>query len=321
MKIIRISYPHKDKDILTQTPFSSGKWQDYLFVVNQNVDCDFWVIFNFLNSEEESSNVPKENIILITGEPSSVYWYHPYYINQFSHVITSQRNIVHPSVHYSLQGLPWYVGKSYNELLNEVIEKEKEISLITSNKTRSDGHKKRLEFSFKLKDYFQDSISLYGRGINNFENKWDVLAPFKYSVAIENSVYKDYISEKLFDCYLAETFPFYFGSPSISRYVNSRAYQLIDINNFKKSVETIERILETPDHYSKSLSFIKEEKKKYLFKYQFFPFIISFIEKLKEKGTEKRKVSLKNIHHFIPQKLSFTDRVSYKIQRTFNKLK
>lgn len=321
MKKVRISYPHHDKDILTQTPFSSGKWLDYQFYVNQDVECDYWVIFNFLNSDEENSIVPKKNIILITGEPTNVYWYHPYYINQFSHVITSQRNIVHPRVHYCLQGLPWYVGKSYDELLNEVIIKEKQISLISSNKTRSEGHKKRLQFSYKLKEYFQDSISLYGRGINDFNNKWDVLAPYKYSIAIENGVYKDYISEKIYDCFLAETFPFYYGSPSINKYINKNAYQLIDINNFKKSVEIIKKTLDSPNHYENSLPYLKEEKDRYLLNYQLFPFIISFLEKLNYNSLEKERITLKNIHYFIPQKLSFKERFFFKINRTINKLK
>ena len=60
-------------------------------------------------------------------------------------------------------GTPWFVNKSYDELvvLNEKLaEKTKKISIITSNKLVTDGHKKRFEFAMKLKEYFMNLFHL-----------------------------------------------------------------------------------------------------------------------------------------------------------------
>jgi hypothetical protein len=171
------------------------------------------------------------------------------------------------------------VGKSYDELMALAeVPKTKKISMITSNKTMNDGHKKRLEFCFKLKDYFGSAIDLYGRGIRDFDDKWDVLAPYEYSIAIENDVVPHWMTEKLYDCFLAHTFPIYYGCPNIAEYFNSKAFETIDIHNLDDSKKTIEKILNTPGHYVQHLPDIKAAKIRYLEHYNIFPLIIELIE-------------------------------------------
>ena len=68
-----------------------------------------------------------------------------------------------------------------------------------------------------LKKHFGDQIDLFGRGLNDFEDKWDVLANYKYTVAIENDFCDDWVTEKYFDCILSNTLPFYYGCPNLGQ--------------------------------------------------------------------------------------------------------
>ena len=149
---------------------------------------------------------PKENIIFIPGECYNTSpKFSQQFLNQFGAIITVQKELKHKNIIYSHNANPWFVNKNYDDLLiDKNSEKNKLISVITSNKTFTQGHKKRLEFVTALKDYFGDKLDVYGRGINDFNDKWDVLANYKYTIAIENdnvdySYWMNYYLYQLFD--------------------------------------------------------------------------------------------------------------------------
>jgi hypothetical protein len=87
---------------------------------------------------------------------------------------------------------------------------------------------------------------LHNLGVHVFGNGWEstgdckgevwnkkiALTPYKFSVALENSHEKNYISEKFIDCLLTNTIPIYFGCTNISNYYDPQGYlQLSDIKN------------------------------------------------------------------------------------------
>ena len=121
----------------------------------------------------------------------------------------------------------------------------------------------------KLKKHYGDRIDVYGRGFNGFEDKWDVLAPYKYHIAIENSSEKYYWTEKLSDCYLTGTFPIYYGCRNIGEYFDEKSYARIDINNFENAVKTIDEIL-GEDLYEQRRNALIESKRMVLDKYNIF---------------------------------------------------
>ena len=171
--------------------------------------------------------------------------------------------------------------------------------------------KKRLEFVQKLKNHFGDKIDIYGKGILDFEDKWDVLAPYKYSIVIENDFCDDWVTEKFFDCLYSETFTFYYGCPNLEKYVDSITFQRIDINNFEASVIAIERIINDPTHYNKIQNVLKEAKLKSLDKDNFFPWIVSFLDHMNP-HLAKTPIKIQ----------SNSDLKSFKIiRKTLNKLK
>jgi len=98
----------------------------------------------------------------------------------------------------------------------KIYEKTKMISMISSNKSFTDGQKTRLDWVERI----GDQLDLYGRGINPIDNKEEGLCDYMFSVVIENGVYESYFTEKILDCFATGTIPVYLGSPDIADHFN-----------------------------------------------------------------------------------------------------
>ena len=68
---------------------------------------------------------------------------------------------------------------------------------LTSKATLA-GHRYRLEFLRRLREHID--LDLYGRGFAPIEDKWQALAPYRYSIAFENAAAPYYFTEKIMDC-------------------------------------------------------------------------------------------------------------------------
>lgn len=288
---------HGDWPISRQLSSNFDLSNKYKFFINEEIeDCDYWFVFNFLNKNVEYTFCSRDNIILIAPEPEHVQKYYRSYLKQFSKVITNQKHLVHSNKIYSQTGAPWFVNKTYDELSSiKTVKKTKKISIVSSNKIFTKQHKKRYDFAIALKKYFKDKIDLFGRGINSFDDKWDVLAPYEFSIVIENGQYFDYFTEKLTDAYLALSYPIYNGCLNVNEYFNSDSYTLLDIDNMNKAIFTIENIISDSTFYGKHLNSIIESRDKSLVNYNLFNLIISIIETNNSTlCKDKEYVSLKN---------------------------
>jgi len=280
--------------LIRQTPQASGIWGNCQFFVNQEIDeCDVWVVYNSLK-QKETVRCSADNIILITTEPPSVEQYRPEFLDQFSKIITCHRDLQskHAQVVYRQQGLPWHVGKTqvgrkdyqfssrydYDELKSmKSFHKTKEISVITSNKQLTEGHKQRIQFVEKLKQHFGDRLDVFGRGIRDVDDKWDAIGEYKYHIVIENSSFPDYWTEKLSDTYLAGTYPLYYGCPNIADYFSKEAVTPIDIHDAQQSIRKIEDCI-NGEKYETAMSEIVQARELVLDKYNLFPMIEAFVQ-------------------------------------------
>jgi hypothetical protein len=191
--------------------------------------------------------------------------------------------------------LPWFVGlnfdfktktwdqlnkKKWDDFVDDSIQvKSKLISIITSNKTFTPGHKSRVNFLNQIKKEFSGQIDIYGSGFSNVQDKFDGLANYKYSLVIENSSFPNYWTEKLADCFLTETYPIYYGCPNIYDYFPEGSLSIIDIDNIEESINIIKNIIAS-NQYENSLGLIREAKMLILNHYNFFPVVVNYISKI-----------------------------------------
>ena len=283
MIIINFQTSNESHDIKEQllrlTNGSGGTFSNYIFYFNEELDYyDYLVVFESIPTKVKVK-IAKEKTIFIAGEASSIRNYNQRFLNQFGHIVTCQDRIKHNSKFLKSPGHTWFSKKSYDELMSlESIPKTKLLSIVVSNKASTKGHRDRLDFCLKLKEKLGDKVDLFGRGFNEFDDKWDVIAPYKYSIALENSIEEHWITEKLGDCYTSHTFPFYMGAPNVHEYYNPKSYELIDIYDFEKSLKRIESILDDIMHYERHLEYLKEAKYDYLNKHSMIPMICNFID-------------------------------------------
>ena len=279
MKIVKLTFNY-DWPFFRQTPNFSQIWGNYKFIIDENLlECDFWIIYSDYKLKSEKVKCNPENIIFMPAEGYNTSpKFTQKFLNQFGTLITVQKELKHKNIIYAHNANPWFINKSFDELISaESPLKTKLISVVSSNKAFTEGHRKRLNFVQKLKEYYGDKLDVFGRGIFDFEDKWDVLADYKYSIAIENDYCDDWVTEKFFDCLYSETLPFYYGCPNLESYVDKKSFIRIDVNDFDKTIETINLCIENNEHQLRKES-LKEEKIKSLNRDQFFPFMVSILD-------------------------------------------
>ena len=289
-----------------QTPGGKGVWGECRFFCNTDIDrCDYWFVLEGPRKKKETAICPKENTIFIAHEHPTLKTYRSEFLQQFAAVITSDARINHPKPVLQQSGLPWHVGrkqkghvnisftKDYDELKGITsIDKTKMISVVSSSKTMTEGHRQRVDFALRLKSHFGDKIDLFGRGLNEIEDKWDALAEYRYHVAIENSEVNHYWTEKISDAFLAGCHPIYHGCPNIADYFSPDSFTQININEPAKAIATIEICIEQ-DRYTLSRQRIWESREKVLDQYNLFPMIADYIARDRQRSCGKTRTPVK----------------------------
>lgn len=326
---VKLSIAKDNEGCKRQTPFGLAQWGNYQFYINKEIENpDFWAVYSKGERKTETSNIAQENTVFITGEPETVYHYSKGFVKQFGRILVCQNGLEHKQKIHIQPAQPWHIGKlednkgnvtfsqDYDSLRDkEPLVKSKLISVISSNKAFTKGHQERIDFVLKLKEHFGDKIDLFGRGFNDFEDKWDVIAPYKYHVVIENSSYPDYWTEKLADCYLGNSYPIYYGCTNLEKYFDDESYSLIDIHDFEKSVKIIQNILDE-EYYEQRIDKIQKAKDLVLNKFNLFALLTSQFDTMNP-NLPKKPLTLKHDTAFI----DFAKIKIMIISRIVNKLK
>lgn len=313
---ITFNYNHP---ILRQTPKSKGIWGKYHFIIDDTLKgCDFWIIYSDYKLKKETVRCNPENVIFITGEGYNTSpRFAQNFLDQFGAIVTVQRELKHRNIIYMHNANPWYVNKTYDELSKiKKVKKTKLISVICSNILQTEGHRKRLDFVEKLKKYFGSQIDWYGRGVRDFDDKWEVLAPYKYSIVLENDYIDDWVTEKVSDCLLPYTFPIYYGCPNLEKYFPADCFQRIDINDFAASVRVIESIL-ARDIYAQKTKAIARGRKLALNKANLFPMLARILDNF---NPDLKKTNFKFNTNVLTRPPSIKSKVLREIKRVFGNL-
>ena len=207
------------------------------------------------------------------------------FLSQFDYVLAYDHTTrPHPNLIVGQTGIVWAVGTNYNcggdssilfcslsfnDFETHTPQKTKLVSVVASNRAGLPGHRARLEFVAKLKDALGDQVDVFGRGINGFTDKRDVLDDYRYHIAIENSVVENYWTEKLADPYLTLTFPIYHGCPNVADYFHHDAIRTINIYDPDQAIATIKDIIAS-DLAEKNREALIEARRQVLYDYNIF---------------------------------------------------
>lgn len=117
-------------------------------------------------------------------------------------------------------------------------------SLIASAKRSQTGHVLRHAIAGRIAAE-RLPVDLMGSGYAPFETKSDGLAPYRYSVIIENVREKNYFTEKLVDAILCDTVPLYWGCPNIADFLDTSGMLICNSeNDIRDALAT----MSTPDY-------------------------------------------------------------------------
>jgi hypothetical protein len=271
--LVRLAADWDCSSILRQTPGGSGRWESIRFTIAPVSDCDYFFMFNNRHSQPIEVRCPRQHVWCMIQEPYIPGLYdwiiegHDAFARVFTHHIPSADSKYVRS--YPI--LPWGVDLSYDELLESPIpNKTSGVSWIASRLSLLPGHRKRNALREFLTTQHPESVDIFGRGIRFIENKWNALAPYRYSLAIENSSNKDYWTEKVADCFLSWTLPLYDGCINLEDYFDSASFIRIDAGDHAATVRRIQE-LNRSNEWERRLPAIEESRRRILNEYQFFP--------------------------------------------------
>ena len=181
----------------------------------------------------------RAKVSLLFGEPRAVHGQHMKMLRvthrRFFKVLTADETLVShiPNALFFPVGGAWVF-----DWRNVDTTKHRMCSLIASSKRKHTGHALRHDVVEWIQQTGLD-VDIMGRGYKPFEIKTDGLAPYRFSVVIENVREKNYFSEKLVDAILCKTVPIYWGCPNIGDFFDTQAMVLCE------SVDDIQNALTT----------------------------------------------------------------------------
>lgn len=280
MILVRIAKDWDWLNLLRQTPGGKGVWDGVRFTTDDIVECDALVVLNNCMKHTVHVRCPKGRVWAIMQEP---------YINgatdwmtegheAFDRVYTT--HLPSPDQKYiaSQPLLPWHVNRTFDELTTCAMpEKNRPLSWIVGNVRDLPGHMKRLPFLRAVQNDKNMDIDLYGRAVRYIDDKWDGLAPYRYSIAAENTVCADYWTEKIADCFLTWTVPFYHGCGNLEEYFPVDSFIRIDINKPDEAIAIIKKFLREDD-WSRRLPALEEARRRVLYDYQIFPVLSKLLK-------------------------------------------
>lgn len=297
-------------DLFNLTPHRSGRWGNIQFTEEPVPQCDYIIISNNLD-EEIATQCPPQNIWRVVQEPPSgpfkAWHQHPAYAAK---TFTCDPDCSGPRYIRSHPMLPWHVNRDYDFLVSAAVpQKEKMLSWITGTRGKMEGHRLRMDF-LKFISGQIPQLDLLGGGVYHLTrptarkrnderqqalgfkpiaDKWAGLAPYKYSLAVENTLCPDYWTEKIGDCFLARTVPIYFGCPNLENYFPKESFIRIDIREPQEALDHIREVL-ARDSWETRLAAVEEARDLVLNKYQFFPAMARHIQSQSQSQSQTQSV-------------------------------
>jgi len=235
---------------------------------NINIDCHFYVHENIFGNTYECRR--KYGILRESEEIVSELYKRAIdrsdIIKEYTAIFSSSERILnrYENAKFCPANSVWYGTNICGGFLSDKAyeHKNKNISIIASNKTMCKLHKVRAELA---KYYMKsDCVDSYGRAVNRYiEKKSDALQEYRYSIIIENSVAGYYFTEKIMDCFASMTVPIYVGATNIGEFFNENGIIRLGIDTLD-DFSNVDKIINgccEKDYYSR-IEAIKDNYKR-----------------------------------------------------------
>jgi len=170
--------------------------------------------------------------------------------------------------------IPWHVNRSYDELL-AARSRRRPASCRGSRATSRSGQGTAIGSVSSNAVTGEVPLYLYGRGFREIADKWDGLAPYRYSWRwrISGATSTSRETRGLFPRLDA---PFYYGATQIHRFFPPQSMVQIDIRSPDEAIRTIREVL-AADLWQERLPYLSQARELALNRYQMFPFLASEI--------------------------------------------
>ena len=148
---------------------------------------------------------------------------------------------------------PW--GSSWIDFDNLKLNKNNHVTFVTSSKNQTSGHELRLKIYDVLDNIDEiNGIEIYQHKSPPFHHKRnDFFERAKFHICVENSIQKNYFTEKIIDCFASRTIPIYYGCPNLSDW-----FDMNGVISFE-TLDELDNILNnlTPELYDEKLTAIE----------------------------------------------------------------
>lgn len=130
--------------------------------------------------------------------------------------------------------VPYYDADYPVRLSRPVRSKSRNVCMFISSTVNSSG---RQEYLLELMKHVD--IDSYGLWQNNarllsddgYRTKMEVMKDYRFTIAFENAIADDYVTEKFYEPLLSGSVPVYLGAPNIDRFAPSRS-SFIDVRDY-----------------------------------------------------------------------------------------
>ncbi|MDD5775814.1 MAG: glycosyltransferase family 10 [Candidatus Omnitrophica bacterium] len=318
MTLVRIVKDWDWPDLLRQTPGQKGVWNGIRFTLEEREECDYLVMLNNRMKTRTKVTCPPQNIWVLMQEPYEK-GFSDWMVeghDRFSKVLTHHIPADDPKYVTSHPAIPWHVNRTFDQLTScPVPGKVKSLSWVIGDAMDLPGHLRRWSFLEAIRRVSLP-IDVFGKKIHYLEDKWDGLAPYRYALAIENNSGPDMWTEKLADCFLTWTLPFYYGCTNLEDYFPEESFVRIDITQPEAGLEKIRAVM-AEDVWEKRLPALEEARNLVLHRYQIFPHLAKLISAFPEGSAEKMNVTIPPYRRSAE---ALWRRTGYKLKKKFRRL-
>lgn len=180
--------------------------ENWVFYINDNiVNCPTYSEYNIGMLMEPISILPGWYLGILANPEESLKTFKYFFVH----------NRVFAEIHPKLIWAPITACTWIKE--PQIYEKNKLISMISSNKAMCSGHYMRVFWARKLMNDVDGFGNLFGKNMNNKE---EGLKDYMFTICMENETTPGYFTEKLIDCFNTGTIPIYYGDPEIDKVFN-----------------------------------------------------------------------------------------------------